>query len=378
MRQTVLITGLGQLGAEVLRQLSIEPNMRIIGCDIDEEEGQRICNYHQQMAYSKGFNTEVEFRKLDLFDVDQIEEVLKAEQPDLVFQSGTALSPLTLANQLPEEKYREIYKEPGAGYLAPMNIRFPLNVATALESAGLFGSTRFINASYPDFVNAVLGRMGYPPDCGIGNLGTFIPVFKYAAAERLGEPRQDVTLFTAMPHRVATDCFWRNKSTGGMPYYLKVLCRGEDVTETVDPDNSLGNEGWPEIPDMIDDISQSRPMVAASATRIIMGMLHDTGEIVHAPGPNGKIGGWPFRVANDGVELVIPDDTSEAELHEINEIGLEPDGIERITDAGEIIYTDKNYQLVKDALGYDCKVFNPENLSENIEEINERLAEYMD
>ena len=378
MRQTVLITGLGKLGTEVLRQMSLTPNIRIVGCDIDENRGQRVCNYHQQLAYSKGYDPEIEFERLDLFDVERIETVLSEWEPDVVFQSGTALSPLTLEARLPADLFEQAYKQPGSGHFAPMHVQFPLNVARAMENLGIFEQTRFINASYPDFVNAVLAGMGYPPDCGVGNIGTFVPTFEHAAAKRLGEPRTDVSIFTAMPHKVATDCFWRNKSTDGMPYYLKVVCRGEDVTDSADPDESLRNEGWPEIPDLIDDMSDSRPMVAASATRIIVGMLHDTNEIVHAPGPNGKIGGWPFRINIEGATVVVPEDTSERELHEINEKGLELDGIDRVTDEGEIVYTEENHELVSDALGYDCKVFQPDKLQEHIEEINQQLSQYME
>ena len=51
----------------------------------------------------------------------------------------------------------------------------------------------------------------------------------------------------------------------------------------------------------------AHPVVASSVCRIMLGVLFDTKELGHAPGPNGLPGGYPIKLSADGVEVFLPE-----------------------------------------------------------------------
>ena len=85
-----------------------------------------------------------------------------------------------------------------------------------------------------------------------------------------------------------------------------------------------------------------------------MAMLNDTNEYTQAPSPNGLIGGYPVRLSGKGAKVILPKELTLEQAIKINEEGEKFDGVEKIKDDGTIVYTDKNYSIMKE-LGYDCK-----------------------
>jgi hypothetical protein len=354
----------------VLRALTAVPNLKIIGCDLDEESGQRACNFVEHLGQVKGHNTSIEFEQLDLSDIDDIVNTLDKHEPDLVLQCATSLSN-QLLDQIPDEMKKKLYREAGLGWLMPMHVRFPLNMGRAIEQAG--HDTFFLNASLPDVVNPVLSTQGVTPVCGIGNVGMFASLLKKGVSCRYEVPVGDVSLYLVMAHGVGNFLFDMKHTRGG-PYHMRVFVRDEDVTDDVDENERLRNDGWSEIPNVLDMSRKqvaTRPLVAANGANIIRGLLHDTEELLHAPGPNGRVGGWPIRVSADGVEVLYPNDISDEEATRINRDGIAYDGVERIEGDGTIVYTDESYESVKNTIGYDCKRLR-------IGELEEREAEIYD
>lgn len=96
-------------------------------------------------------------------------------------------------------------------------------------------------------------------------------------------------------------------------------------------------------------------ITAASATTVINGMANNTGEIIHAPAPNGLPGGYPVRINAQGGEVILPDDLTLDKAIRLNEEGQRFDGIDKIEQDGTVYFTDKEMTIMKDMLGYECR-----------------------
>jgi hypothetical protein len=97
---------------------------------------------------------------------------------------------------------------------------------------------------------------------------------------------------------------------------------------------------------------------ASSALKNIKAMLFDENLRTHSPGPKGLPGGYPVLLNKSGAEVVLPDDITLDEAIKMNEQSGKLDSIEEINADGTVIFTDYAYEIMKDALGFDCKSFH--------------------
>ena len=113
---------------------------------------------------------------------------------------------------------------------------------------------------------------------------------------------------------------------------------------------------------------------------VIMGIWNDTGELCHAPGPNGLPGGYPVRAGADGVEVFLPEGITMEGAIRINEEGAKADGIERIEDDGTVVFSSDAANIMREVLGYDCRPMRPHESEERAKELssayNRLLAKY--
>jgi hypothetical protein len=358
-KTTVMICGLGILGFETAMRLSQTPGLKIVAGDINEDFGRRAVNFIRECGYTAGYYPDIEFVKMDLTDVELMTKILQEYKPDLVFQVGCIMSWWVLYELPPDLSSRLTAK---MAWLVPFHLLLPYKLGLALKQAGLLGKIHYVQGSFPDANNVVLDKIGLTPTVGMGNIGNYISRIRSAAAKRLNEPVRDVEVYAVFAHRVAVD-FGRSKSFRGLPHYLKILLRGEDVTARVDP-----NQTWPEVPDLIYG-KEYTPLVAESAVKVIRGLLLDTNEITHAPGPKGLPGGYPIRVSAKGVEVVLPKDITLEEAVKINNEGNRLEGIEKIESDGTIIFTDEMNKITKEVMGYDCKELKIAELEDRIREL---------
>ena len=117
-------------------------------------------------------------------------------------------------------------------------------------------------------------------------------------------------------------------------------------------------------------------VVAASSVKNIMAILNDTGEITHAPGPNGLEGGYPVRLTRRGAEVVPPKGMSVGEAREINLKAQKYDGVEEIAANGDVVVTDESYAVFKEMLGVDCKRIPIEDSLEQALELQSKFHEF--
>lgn len=359
--------GLGALGCPTLEILSRTPTItesldKIIAADVRENKGTRKMNTALMTAEQLGYHPDLEFMKINLFDIEKTTEQLKSIDPDLIY---AAVSLLTwwIPRYLPKKQADRI-TQAGIGSFLPMHLTLLYNLMRAIRKAGI--DPLVVNASIPDITAPTLKKAGLPYTVGIGNIGIVIPLLKWTVSKKLGIPMRDITVSMVAPHFVAY-ALTRVGTTEGAPYFLKIIVNSKDVTSKIDPDKSLARRN-PGLPKLLGGI-EINSLVAACSVSVIRGLIQNTQEIIHAPGPNGLPGGYPIRVGRKGVEVVLPEELTLEEAVLINEEAQKFDGIEEIKDDGTVVFTEKSRNIMKEELGYDCRPFKPHESEKRAREL---------
>jgi hypothetical protein len=252
-----------------------------------------------------------------------------------------------------------------------MHLALTAKLMKAVKTSGI--KTYVVNSSFPDATNPSLGRIGLAPTVGIGNIDLAIPYIQKAASELLNVPMRNINVELVAHHYHAY--YWCRYGTGTeVPFHLKIYLEREDVTE------QLGD-----IKKFITELPKRglRPggrhgqfVVAGSCLKNIMAILNDTGEISHAPGPEGLEGGYPVRLSRKGAELVLPKGLSHKQARDYNLRAQQHDGIQEINENGDVVLTDEAYNTFKDILNIDCRVITIENSYEQAMELQKKFYEF--
>lgn len=357
--RTLLVAGVGGVGYEALQDLVGDPRIdQIVAADVAAEAGQRRTNAARYKAAHRGGRPRVDFTSLDMLDEGAIVETLEAVEPDVVLAAATVLRYAPFEELPADERERLIGFGPaGPGYACIIPGQFPLvyNIMQAVATAAI-DPPHVINVSLPDIVNPAVARAHSQPLVGSGNICHLVPPIKHLVGDVWDVPMNAVEVYLVMAHPAAHSMLFHN-TTGDVPYYMKVLVDGTDVTDSIDLDAELQDRGLPfPAGPTAREVSTLTGTISA---QIVRAVLSDTGAIVHAPGPNGLIGGYPVRLDRTGAEVVLPDDITFEHAQSINQEALGYEGIERITDDGGIVFTDTTRDILDDVLGVDVKRFKP-------------------
>jgi len=368
-RSSIMVIGMGDLGGHVLEMLVRVPGARrIITADVNEDWGYRKTNIALFGASQLGLYPDVEFTKVDLYNVEKTAETISRYAPEIIY-SAVSLQSWWVISTLPREVFERLDKARFGPWL-PMQLTLVYKLMQAVKQTGL--DIKVINSAFPDAVHPVLHQVGLAPTIGIGNVANPIPAIRSSVAYRLGRPMKDVSVFLVAQH-YASHYLARFGTTGGAPYYLKAMVEGRDVTEEVS------------IEKVFRDIPARfrRPggrdgqiLTASSATRIILAMADDTRDLTHAPAPSGLPGGYPVRVDGKGGEVVLPPDMTLEEAIRINEEGQRYDGIEKIDQDGTVHFTGNAVTIMREMLGYDCKVMKLEETEDRTRELDAKFQEF--
>ena len=368
-KTTIMIAGLGDLGGWVLELLARYPRIgRIVSLDMNEDWGIRKTNSAIIGAMHAGLFPEIEFVKGDLNDIESTAEVIKKYSPGIIYNSAT-LQSWWVITQLPPDAYKTI-DEGRYGPWLPMHFVLAHKLMLAVKESGI--NTHVVNAAFPDAVNPVLDKLGLAPTVGVGNVDNVVPALSIVVSKHLGVPLRDVRIYLFVPH-FSSYYMPRFGDDGGAPYLMKITVGDEDVTDRLDRKSivsdllTLGKK-----PGGL----AAHPVVASSVVKIILGILYDTNEIGHAPGPNGLPGGYPIRLNAQGVEVVLPKDITLEEAIRVNEQGQVYDGIEEIQEDGTVVLTDKSANIFKDLLGYDGKMIKVSDMEAKAEELDRKFKEW--
>nr|MDO8099455.1 hypothetical protein [Candidatus Njordarchaeota archaeon] len=317
---------------------------RIVAADVNEDWG--VCKTNNAIlgAVNQGFYPNITFRKINLNEVKETTEILREEEPDLIF-NATTLQSWWVIGLLPEKVYQKLLGA-GIGPWLPMHLTLTHKLMMAVRRAGI--KTHVVSSSFPDGVHPVLGKVGLAPTVGIGNFDLLIPRIKKVVSDKLKVPLRNISVFMVGHHihDVLVEDFG---TTGGAPYFLKILVGDRNVTDELDPEK-IFSEPLPTPPG-----NQSDQQVASSAVKNILAILNDTGELTHAPGPNGLPGGYPVRLSGKGAEVVLPEELSLEEAVRINEEAQKFDGIQEIEDDGTVVFTEKSVRIMREMLNYECE-----------------------
>ncbi|GHO49209.1 hypothetical protein KSX_73720 [Ktedonospora formicarum] len=316
-------------------------------------------------ALQLGYTPEVKCSFLDLNNIEQAAETIAHFQPTIVVCAatrqrlgGTQSLPPSLATQLAH---------------APMGPRLPLHLSLVyklMQAVKLSGVKPLVlNAIYPDVIHPVLQKVGLAPTTGIGDLANNIPAIRLALASSLNEPFEQVDVRLVMARAVSYRL--SRASIDGLPFHATFLANGEDITLHIDTRSVF--EALP-ITFQRTGGDTGLLMTAASAMAMFKGIVQDSHELMHAPGPRGLPGGYPVLVHNHGIEIALPHQISMHRALQINHAGLRLDGIERIEEDGTVIFTDEATTLYQDILGYECKRLPLTEVEERAQELQERYT----
>jgi hypothetical protein len=107
-----------------------------------------------------------------------------------------------------------------------------------------------------------------------------------------------------------------------------------------------------------------------------MAVLNDTGEITHAPGPQGLEGGYPVRLNREGAEVVLPEGVSLSDARHLMTEAQQFDGIQEIRDNGDVVVTEEAYVNFKEMLQVDSKIITIEDAYDQARELRAKFEEF--
>jgi hypothetical protein len=240
----------------------------------------------------------------------------------------------------------------------------------AVKKSGV--APKVVNAAFPDLVNPALDRVGLAPTVGIGNVENAACTLRLAAARMLSVPLRSITVYLVAPHYVSYHLA-RFGTTGGAPYYLKVMADDRDATPALNVE-----ELFAMLPAEIrrPGGTKAHPVVASSVCKIILAMAFNTGELGHAPGPNGLPGGYPIRINSDGVNVFLPGELTLEEAIRINNEAQIHEGVESIELDGTVVLTEKASGIFRTLLDYDCREYSIKCCEEKAEELKEKFSRW--
>jgi hypothetical protein len=117
-------------------------------------------------------------------------------------------------------------------------------------------------------------------------------------------------------------------------------------------------------------------VVAASSVKNILAILNDTGELTHAPGPQGLEGGYPVRLSRAGAEVVLSEGLTVQQARSLMLEAQKFDGIEEIRANGDVVLTDEAYATFKEMLGVDCRVVTIEDAYPQARELRAKFEAF--
>ncbi|MEM6848264.1 MAG: hypothetical protein AAF580_09340 [Pseudomonadota bacterium] len=322
-KPSLLIISVGQLGTNILEAVA-RANLfdRIVIAGRDGRLAQERANGAMVGAGLEGAYPDIKAAELDVGAPSFVNDIRRLS-PDFV---------LTTASLMPWWKVGESRapKLPFGGYVS-LHLSLARLFRDRLADADL--GAKWINASYPDVVNPILGKTGCGPLCGIGNVQEPLPKIIHGLCSELNVPPSDVRVRLVAQH--AFEYYVFSEDTGGNPppHLLYAEVNGEDKT-------ALAEEILFRPFAFRYDLFFNR-VTASAAVEALAALTSDKPSFVHMPGVLGLVGGYPVTVDGGAVRLDLHDDWTEADAHDVNRRSLRWEGIETIENDGTILFTEE-------------------------------------
>jgi hypothetical protein len=306
------IIGLGDLGCRIARRLASH-----VACRELVLAGRRLRDpWLRQVASSPG-GPRIRFRPLDAGCAAAVERFLREEQPDVLVQCASLLSPFAVKSR--NDRVGQLLSTAGFAAQLPAQVPLLAIVMRAVRTAGY--DMPVVNCSYPDATHPLLATQGLAPTIGAGNVGMIeLRVRKnlrrHAAVRVVAHHSQVRTVMGGEMPEDAGDRPWVFLDDGARADELAYA--GARMTS----------------PQELNEAS------AASAVEIVVALLATGSETrLSAPGPLGLPGGYPIVIRNARVELDLPSGTTLESVVAQQQIWAEADGIASIADDGALTMT---------------------------------------
>jgi hypothetical protein len=358
----VMIIGLGDVGGHQLELFARTKNITIAAADINKTTALRQIYSARTGAAHLGNNPDIQFKQIDLNNIDETATILKETNPDIIMHNATLMSNFEWA-RLPKEIPEKITAA-GIANVVPCHLTLTYKLMKAVTKTNL--NSHIIMSPYPDVVNCMLGRAGLAQNLiGLGNLDYITPGIQKAAADKLQEKIENITVYLIAPYAVLNRLF-RFGDSKGLPYILKINNKETDITNKLNIKELLLTVGKYLSHFTIHHLGY---IAACSGVKNALAILNNTNQQTHAPGPLGLPGGYPIKLNKNGAKITLPYTVTIEEAIQTNEQALLGDGIEQIKKDGTIIFTDRCQRTWKEVLDYDCKELKVKDCEKRAKEI---------
>ncbi len=369
MSKTLLMIGVGDLAGLVLNLLVQGKEFgKIILAGRDLAEMNRRKNLALLFSAQLGRYHRIECVQMDLHNVEQSAHWIRDLKPDVIYNTAT-LQSWRIITQLPPAVFKAL-DEAQFGPWLPMHLSLVHKLMQAVEQSGQ--KPFVVNAAFPDAVGPVLRTKGLAPQIGIGNVANVLPALRGAIGLMLEAPLQEVNvaLYTQhyLSHRVPAA-----GDSGGAPYLARARINGTDVTAEVDFEKAFG---------LVQTHFQRtggafrQLLTASSAVSVLSPVLLDQIAVAHAPAPGGLPGGYRVRLVGGEAIVDLPDGVDLDTLIQVNNDCQRFDGIDRIDADGTVVFTEKEMDVMKRMLGYECLRMPLSEVDARAEELGVKYREF--
>jgi hypothetical protein len=343
----LLLISLGKLGGAVLEAAARDGRFpHIIVATRDVAHARAKANAARIGAALEGQYPRIDVVAFD-FNAPNAADILRKIQPDLMFAAPTLLPRWKIA----ASSNAKLKSLPFGGWLA-CHLAPMLALRAAWEKSELH--CPWVAGSYPDVVNAILHMTGAGPIVGVGNISECLPKIRFLAAQHTNAPVADFAIKLVGGHALSS-LFYREEAVKELPpFLLQVLWHGHDISLAVK--DKLRSVKMPVIHDL--DVNR---ITASASLDVLAALLSEEPYALHAPAPNGLVGGYPVTISRKGVAVDLPLDWTLEHALSINAAALTFDGITAIEKDGTVIFTEKTVVALKALLAEDWPKLRPES-----------------
>ena len=338
-RNTALIVGgkgqVGRYAVDFLARSGLVSEIFVI----DMKEPVDVAMNAVMGALINGYPVEVKPIKQDIMNVEETAKLLKELKPTIIFNAATMLSTFLyapIAKRLVKELSLPL-KSYLAGHTLAKDLAPIYKLMQAVKESGI--DTKVVNIAFPDNSHIVLNKVGLSPLIGGGTIDLTVNAIRRIVAKKKNVPVSAVQVSMVAHHAI------RVYPGGEVPYFIKIVVNGEDVTSEFNTDELINESNKMTLG------FNNASMVAASAVENMISILGDKKAFRHSPGPNGLPGGYPLEMNADGVEVILPKEITLDKAIELNLTGMQKDGIERVDPDGTVTYTKECVMFFEEALG---------------------------
>ncbi len=333
MRASVLIIGVGDAGSKMAAGLAQSGKVdRLVLAGQCRGRGPAIAG-----MLASCYDCNVSFTGLDGTRQQAVEQLLKAENPDLVVQSASLLSPWAMVGRT--DPVATTLAQAGLGVQLPAQLPILMSVMRAVREADFQGPVA--NLSFPDVSHVILDRLGFAPTIGLGNVSMQHLRVRAALREQIirdGGSSDEMPLIRLVGHHNQVYGVMKGQAPANPDDRCQVYlgATGERADE-------LAYQSFPMMPGIDYNV-----VTAAAALPVLLALLPGAETLrFSAPAPQGLPGGYPVVIEDGKVELDLPKHVPLQEAVDFHWRIGRADGIESVADDGTVVFSEQAKQAVK-------------------------------